>query len=79
MSTLTKLNSAQLRRALQLREKIEKLESELAALVGAPAPAPAAASAPRKRKMSAAGRAAIRRAAKLRWAKFRAARKQAAQ
>lgn len=76
MSNLSKLNSSQLRRAAKLREKIEKLEAELAGILGAPT-ATAPAPAPRKRKMSAAGREAIRRAAKLRWAKYRAAKKQA--
>lgn len=72
-NTLATLNSTQLKRALALREKIEKLEGELAAIVGAPvstAPAPG-----KKRNMSAAGRLAISRAAKARWAKIRAAKK----
>lgn len=74
MANVSKLNSGQLRRALQLREKIEKLETELASILGA-APSSAEAGPRPKRKMSAAGRAAIRRAARLRWAKYRTAKK----
>jgi hypothetical protein len=72
-NTLATLNSTQLKRALALREKIEKLEGELAAIVGAPVSA--APVAGKKRNMSAAGRLAISRAAKARWAKARAAKK----
>jgi len=73
------LTSSQLRRALSLQERIEKLQKTLASIYGngesaASSPAPGA-KAPRKRRMSAAGRAAIRAGAKARWAKYRAAKK----
>ena len=75
------LSSQQLRRALEIKEKIEALESQLDSLLGASAPA-AAASAPMsaqatkkrggRRKMSPEARARIVAAQKLRWAKIRA-------
>lgn len=73
MSHLNTLTLAQLRKAVALKEQIARLESQLAALLGASAPA----SAPvrRKGKMSAAGRARIRAAQKKRWAKIKQAQK----
>lgn len=62
------LTVAQLQRAVALKRSLERLESKLAALCGG------APTARRKRKMSAAGRAAISRAAKARWARERAAK-----
>ncbi len=76
-NSLQTLTSTQLKRALTLRERIDRLESELASIIGATAAAPAG-KAPKKRRMSAAGRAAISRAAKARWAKIHAAQKKAA-
>lgn len=78
-NSLQTLTSAQLKRALSLRERIDQLESELASIIGSSATAAApAGKAPKKRRMSAAGREAISRAAKARWAKIHAAQKKAA-
>lgn len=75
MSSINQLTPAQLRKAASLKEKIAGLEKQLAAIMGAPAPS-APAKAPRKKsKMSAAGRARIVAAQKLRWAKIKAAKK----
>ena len=75
----------QLRKAVKIADQIQKLEKQLAAILGtsaAPASkvAPASKAAPpkakrRKRsKLSAAGRAAIVAAQKARWAKIKARR-----
>jgi hypothetical protein len=67
MESFTTLTAKQLRRAADVRERIDALQEELSQLLGAAAPAPAAA--PRKRKgISAAGIARIRAAQKARWA-----------
>jgi hypothetical protein len=63
----------ELRRAADLQEKIQSLQQELNRILGA-AVEPASP-APKKRKMSAAGVARIRAAAKARWAKIRAAKR----
>jgi hypothetical protein len=71
METLTNLTPQQLRRAADVKERIEALEKELSQLLGAAAPAPApvaAAVAPKRKKISAAGIARIRAAQKARWA-----------
>jgi len=69
------LTSSQLRQAANLKEKIAGLEKQLAAIFGAETTvAPATAKPVRKGGMSAAGRARIAAAAKLRWAKERAAK-----
>jgi len=79
----------QLRRAVKIADQIQKLEKQLAAIWGG-SPAPAGkrrggrrkkAAAPkakaRKRsKLSAAGRAAIVKAQKARWAKIRAEKRE---
>lgn len=78
MSSINQLTSSQLRKAASLKEKIAKLEKELAGIVGGSGPAPKAAAAKpakKKRKMSAAGRARIAAAQKARWAKIKAAKK----
>jgi hypothetical protein len=87
---MTTLTSAQLRQALSLREKIDKLELELATLLGSTPTArrskpPARSSAEdemngkaakkTKRTMSAAGRAKIAAAARKRWKLAKAAGK----
>jgi len=61
------LSSKQLRKAANLKDKIESLHKELRRIVGVPTHAENAV-AP-KRKMSAAGRAKIAAAQKARWAK----------
>ena len=70
---LSSLTVTQLRRAADLKEKIEALTKELVSLTGVPDSLP---SLPKKtrNKMSAAGRAKIAAAQKARWAKFNAAK-----
>ena len=73
---LSELSAAQLRRAADLKEQIEKLQQELTSLLGAPASSQAAMAVPqpKKRKMSAASRANVAAAARARWAKIKAAK-----
>jgi hypothetical protein len=74
MSSITNLSVQQLRQAATLKERIQSLEKELNHLLGSSA-APAVATAPKKKwKMSAAARAKISAAAKLRWAKVKGAK-----
>jgi hypothetical protein len=63
------LSSKQLRRAANLKDKIESLQKELGRILGASTQAQNGA-AP-KRKMSAAGRRKIAAAARARWAKVK--------
>jgi hypothetical protein len=72
MSSLINLTPQQLRQAANLQEKITELQADLAKLLGAAAPA--GAPAKRRGKISAAGIARIRAAAKARWARERAAK-----
>jgi len=78
--SILNLTSTQLRRAADLKEKIAGLEDQLAALVSGTKAAPAPATLPeapkpaKKGGMSAAGRARIAAAQKLRWAKVNAAK-----
>jgi hypothetical protein len=67
---LSSLTTTQLRRAADLKDKIDALNKELASILGAPAPV--SAKAPKKGKMSAVGRAKIAAAHKARWAKAKA-------
>lgn len=68
-----------LKRSLDISEQIEKLQVELANVLGglskavAPSPAKRGPKPGQKRKMSAAGRARIIAAQKARWAKVKAA------
>jgi hypothetical protein len=74
-SSITNLSAQQLRRAADIKDKIQSLEIELEQILGS-ATKPVAPAAPKKRrKMSAAGRARISAAAKARWAKVKAAKK----
>jgi hypothetical protein len=70
------LSVSDLRKAANLKERIEALEKELSRLIGsAPSAASSTDSAPRKKRgMSAAGRARIIAAQKARWAKVHAAK-----
>ncbi len=68
MSNLLSLTSAQLKRAAAIKDKIARLEKELASLLDN-TPAPVAKG---KRKMSASARAKIAAAQKARWAKVKA-------
>ena len=74
MSNLLNLTSAQLIKAANIKDKIEALTKELNGLLGSSAPVVKAAKPAKKRGMSAAGRAAVTAAAKLRWAKIKAAK-----
>ena len=73
-NSLASLSIKDLKRAVVLKEKIAALNKELAAIVGSADATPSGKPA-KKRGMSAAGRAAISRAAKARWAKWKAAAK----
>jgi len=70
--SIANLSSSQLLHASAIREKMEKLETELNAILGTEiAESPYAGSRPR-RKMSMAGRRRIAAAQKARWAKRKA-------
>jgi len=69
MNTITSLTSSQLRKAAALKDQLDSLQGELDQLLGSSSNGPAPVSAPR-RKMSAAARAKIAAAQRLRWAKF---------
>jgi hypothetical protein len=89
--SMTHLTAQQLHRAAEIREKIENLEKDFAALLAVTGDAPVTvrrrgrparsvvASVPQtpkpKRKVSKAGRARLSAAAKKRWAKVKAAGK----
>jgi hypothetical protein len=65
---MTNLSASQLRRAADIKDKIESLQKQLTRLLGGTD----GAAAPRKRrKMSAAGRRKIAAAQKARWAKVK--------
>ena len=74
MSNLLNLTSAQLIKAANIKDRIESLTKELNGLLGSSAPVAKAAKTAKKRGLSAAGRAAVSAAAKLRWAKINAAK-----
>jgi len=73
--SLIDLSSAKLRKASQLKERIETLSRELASLLGEIVPAPIAAIHRKRRTMSASARKRISDAAKARWARLRASKK----
>lgn len=68
MSNITELSISALKKAVALKEKIAKLEKELAVIIGSTSAGPGA----KKGGMSAAGRARIAAAQKKRWAKIKA-------
>lgn len=75
MNSLLNLSTEQLRRAAQIKEQIDSLNSEMVRVLGGEIPVPffkGAASSGGRRKMSAAGRARIAAAARARWAKIKA-------
>ena len=76
-TSITSLSAKQLRRAADLKERIENLQHELSQLLGSfgSNEPTTPAKSKKKRTMSAAGRARISAAAKARWAKVRAAAK----
>jgi hypothetical protein len=65
---MTNLSAGQLRRAADIKDKIESLQKELSRLLGSP---DGAAAPSKRRKMSAAARGKIAAAQKARWAKQR--------
>jgi hypothetical protein len=71
MSTisLSNLSVQQLKRAVVIRENIEKLEKELSSILGETAPAKPARGRGKKRVMSPEARARIAAAQRARWAK----------
>jgi LysM repeat protein len=74
--SLINLSVQQLRQAASLKEKIEALEKELSQILGSSTKSVAVKSTPQAPKkkggMSAAGKARIAAAQKLRWAKIKA-------
>jgi len=74
METFTNLTPKQLRRAADVKERIDALQEELNQLLGAPAAPPAATRVRGRKKISAAGIARIRAAQKARWAAIRGTR-----
>jgi hypothetical protein len=70
--SLANISVQQLRRALAIREEIEKLQAELVQLSGAPAPAATGTVLKRRGAISAAGRAKVAAAQRARWAKIKA-------
>lgn len=71
--SLSSLSTAQLRRAADLKDKIEALNQELASILGGSVSVSAKAPK-RKGGMSAAGRARVAAAQRARWAKVKAAK-----
>lgn len=71
MNNISALTPKQLRQAAKITERIQKLQKELNSILGESATETTTAK-PAKRKMSAAGKAAIRAAVKARWAKVAA-------
>lgn len=70
-ASINGLSPQQLRRAADLKEKIESLQSELNQLLGSKGATPSSGG---KRTLSASARARIVAAQKARWAKFHAAK-----
>ena len=75
-SLLTDLSAQQLRKAAEIKERIDSLQDELRYILGQSGEAAThsilkSAGPGRKRRMSAAGRAAISAAAKARWASIK--------
>lgn len=70
--SIATLTPSQLRKAADLKEEIAKLETELGQLLGSSA---ATTGKPAKKGMSAAGKARIAAAQKLRWSKINAGKK----
>ena len=74
-ASIASLSAQQLRRAADIKDKIQSLEKELEQILGSATESVIAAVPKKRRKMSAAGRARIAAAAKARWAKIKAAKK----
>jgi hypothetical protein len=71
MNQLTDLSASQLRRAADLKERIDGLHKELEQFLGASAPHNHERMPQKQRKMSAAARARIAAGAKARWARIK--------
>lgn len=78
-TALSNLTVAQLQRAAQIKQQMEVLEAELTSILGGTLATPGRRGRPpgsgRKGGISAAGRAKIAAAQRLRWAKFKASQK----
>ena len=72
---LRTLATAKLKRAIEIREKIESMERELTGLLEIPEKLTLGHAVRTKKKLSAAVRAKISVATKARWARIRAAKK----
>jgi len=74
MNALSSLSAQQLRRAADIKDKIESLTNELSRILGSPAKAaaPDSPTSKKRRKMSTAARKKISAAQKARWAKQKA-------
>ena len=72
---IASLSAKQLRRAADIKDKIQSLEKELEQILGSSIKPATPATPKKRRKMSAAGRARISAAAKARWAKIKGAKK----
>jgi hypothetical protein len=71
MNSIINLSAQQLRRAADIKDKIQFLQNELSQILGS-STKPVAVAAPKKRrKMSASGRAKIAAAQRARWAKVK--------
>jgi hypothetical protein len=72
LRTMINATPTQLRKAADIKEKIDALQNELTELLGGSGPAETATiEAPRKRKFSAYTRAKMRKAQRARWAKIK--------
>ena len=79
VNQLLDLTPVQLRRAAELKEQIDALNTELGGILGGTSVAPTSTGTPAKKGgMSAAGRARIAAAARARWAKIRAGKGESA-
>jgi hypothetical protein len=79
MTNLKDLSSSQLRRIIDIKEQIETLQREIEGIAsGTPVSSQVIEDTPTRRGMSAAGRARVAAAAKVRWARIRAAKGAAA-
>jgi hypothetical protein len=70
-SLLVNLSSQQLRRAANIKDKIQSLEKKLITVLGSPTEPATPVAQKKKQKMSAASRAKIAAAQKARWAKVK--------
>jgi len=73
---ILRLPAKRLKRLVEIKSEIERLEDQLENLIVATTPRPIGMAIRTKRRMSAAARRKISTAAKTRWAKWKAGRKQ---